>query len=427
MTHGRALQRPGGWSRRRFLLAAALAPTGAILGRRAAAREVIRVGYVATRGGSVAGAAEYATAGARVSAEEVRATAEMFGKGFELIEAEAGTPAGAAERATEIAAKAKAVAVLGGLDEVTCRHMAQALAASRVLYVNAGSPAESLRGAGCHRTVFHVEASLTAYADALGVYLVRQAKADRVALLTAEDATGRSLEGAVRRALGRAGGMVVEAATAPPGTPDFRPVLTRLLKAGAQALVLNLAGPDLYAAVRQAREGGAAIPLAAPLVEPVEAWAMDAGALPDAWPSLWSHDFRAYSGRELNSRFRKGLGRPGESRMWAHWCAVKVLWEAVLKRGSTAPADLIPFLEGDVTFDGHKGTGLSLRPWDHQLRQPLLMLRRQTAPKDRWGGFAFAQEVPLRGTPGPTEEAVLDTLGLGPGETACRFGPIPGA
>ncbi|MGH7433479.1 MAG: ABC transporter substrate-binding protein, partial [Candidatus Methylomirabilales bacterium] len=212
MMRGRAAQRTGGWSRRRFLLAAALAPAGALLGRRAAAREVIRVGYVATRGGAVAGAAEYATAGARVSAQEALATAEMFGKAFELVEAEARTPAEAAERATEIAAKAKAVAVLGGLDEATCRQMAQALAASRVLYVNAGSPAESLRGAGCHRTVFHVEASLAAYADALGVYLVHQAKADRVSLLTAEDAAGRSLEGAVRRALGRAGGTIVEAA-----------------------------------------------------------------------------------------------------------------------------------------------------------------------------------------------------------------------
>jgi ABC transporter substrate binding protein (PQQ-dependent alcohol dehydrogenase system) len=382
---------------------------------------------VASRGGAVAAAAEYATAGARLSAQEARATAEMFGKSFELVEAEAGTPAEAAERATELAGKAKSVAVLGGLDEATCRHMAQALAAHRVLYVNAGSPAESLRGAGCHRTAFHVEVSLAAYADALAVYLVRQAKAGRVALLTGEDAAGRNLEGAVRRAIGRAGGTIVETTTAAPGTSDFRAVLSPLLKAGPQALILNLAGPDLYAAVRQAREGGAAIPLLAPLVEPVEAWAVDAGALPDAWPSLWSHDFRPYSGRELNSRFRKGLGRPGESRMWAHWCAVKVLWEAVLKRGSTAPADLIPFLEGDVTFDGHKGMGLSFRPWDHQLRQPLLILRRESAPKDRWGAFGFAQEVPLRGTPGATEEAVLDTLGLGPSETACRFGPIPGA
>lgn len=424
---GGKVRRTGGWSRRRFVLAAALAPAGAVLGRRAAATEVIRVGYVATRGGSLAGAAAYATAGVRVGAEEVRATAEMFGKRFELLEAEAATPAEAADRATELAASGKAVAVVGGLDEATGRHIAQALAGSRVLYVNAGSPAESLRGAGCHRTVFHVEASLAAYADALAVYLVRQAKASRIALFTAESAAGASLEGAVRRALGRAGGTIVEAATVPAGTADVRPALTRGLSAGAQALILNLTGPDLYAAVRGARQDGATLPLAAVLVEPAEAWAADTAGLPDLWPSLWAHDFRPYSGRELNSRFRKGLGRPGESRMWAHWCAVKVLWEAVLKRGSTSPAALIPFLEGDVTFDGHKGMGLSFRPWDHQLRQPLLILRRQSAPKDAWGAFGFAQEVPLRGTPGATEEAVLDTLGLGPGETACRFGPVPGA
>lgn len=425
--HGSKAQRTGGWSRRRFLLAAALAPAGAALGRRAIAAEVIRVGHVATRGGSLAVAAAYATAGVRVGAEEVRATAEMFGKRFELLEAEAATPVEAAERATELAARGKAAAVVGGLDEATCRHMAQALAVHRVLYVNAGSPAESLRGAGCHRTVFHVEASLAAYADALAVYLVRQAKATRIALLTAENPTGASLEGVIRRAAGRVGGTIVEAATVPAGTADFRPALSRLLSAGPQALILNLAGPDLHAAVRGAREGGATLPLAAVLVEPAEAWAADAAGLPDLWPSLWAHDFRPYSGRELNSRFRRSLGRPGESRMWAHWCAVKILWEAVLKRGSTRPADLIPFLEGDAAFDGHKGMGLSFRPWDHQLRQPLLIVRRQAAPKDRWGGVAFAQEVPLRGTPGATEEAVLDTLGLGPGETACRFGPIPGA
>lgn len=52
--------------------------------------------------------------------------------------------------------------------------------------------------------------------------------------------------------------------------------------------------------------------------------------------------------------------------------AVKTLWEAALRTGSTDPAELVRFLKSDgAAFDGHKGEPLRFGAEDHQLHQPL--------------------------------------------------------
>jgi ABC transporter substrate binding protein (PQQ-dependent alcohol dehydrogenase system) len=92
---------------------------------------------------------------------------------------------------------------------------------------------------------------------------------------------------------------------------------------------------------------------------------------------LWHRSLERYGGSQLNDRYRARFNRAMSSPAWAGWVAVKIAWEASLRARSTDPAALVDLLEKDATqFDGHKGTPLSFRAWDHQLRQPLYAVSR---------------------------------------------------
>jgi hypothetical protein len=106
--------------------------------------------------------------------------------------------------------------------------------------------------------------------------------------------------------------------------------------------------------------------------------------------------------------------------------AAKILAEGVLRARSVDGPALIAYLEGRrAQFDGHKGLSLTFRPWDHQLRQPVYLVRalpEGTAARD---AFEHVAELPLGDAPpGTSSRDFLDRLGDGPEQTACRF---PGA
>jgi hypothetical protein len=128
----------------------------------------------------------------------------------------------------------------------------------------------------------------------------------------------------------------------------------------------------------------------------------------------------------LNKRLAKALGHPAESHAWAGYTAMKAVWEAVLRGGRVDTAGLVSYFEKGRGVDAHKGQPLTFRPWDHQLRQPLMVVRSQVPAADakRWDIFDLLGEVPLRGTPGENRAAVLDTLGLSVAESTCRFGSL---
>jgi ABC transporter substrate binding protein (PQQ-dependent alcohol dehydrogenase system) len=61
-----------------------------------------------------------------------------------------------------------------------------------------------------------------------------------------------------------------------------------------------------------------------------------------------------------------------------------------------------------LQLDGSKGTTLTFRPWDGQLRQPLLLT----------DGQAVISQAPVEGLLHPTN--VLDTLGADAPEKLCK-------
>ena len=411
-------------NRRHFLraLAASLAAAPAFVRRQAWGAEEVAIGLLVGSGES----GRYVVPAAQLAVEEANYIAGAFGKVVRLLTEVATSPDDADKKATKLVRQGGAKTLLGGGDDRLSGALQAASTREGIIYLNTMSRSEAVRGAPCHRLTFHVEASLAMYADAIGQWLVRGAKKTRWGFLTPETEAGAEIERMVERARKRQGGTTAGRQVVSAGTRDYRAALTTLAKAGPDVLVINLDGSSLLAALAQVKELGLQVEVAGVVMEAFEFWQAEPAKLTGVWPALWFHGFSRYSGRELNKRLAEALGQPAESRAWATFTAVKAAWEAVLRGGRTDTAGLVSFFEKGRGMDAHKGQPLTFRPWDHQLRQPLMVLRSKVpAPESpRWDIFELLGEVPLRGTPGKSQEEILDTLGLSEAESACRLGAL---
>ncbi len=127
---------------------------------------------------------------------------------------------------------------------------------------------------------------------------------------------------------------------------------------------------------------------------------------PMAWHWTWEHN----GAPQVNSRFQKLTGgRLMASADWAAWIAVKMVVQAALRTRSADFDQQRKFILGDGSFDGNKGVAVSVRPWDHQLRQAILL----TAP------YSVIARAPLEGFLHKSND--LDTLGDDEPETPCRL------
>ena len=101
-----------------------------------------------------------------------------------------------------------------------------------------------------------------------------------------------------------------------------------------------------------------------------------------------------------------------------------MLGEAVIRTGSSDHREVVSFFESAPPFDGHKGSPLTFREWDHQLRQPMYLVapRKQAQGKARWDVLEAVGEVPLPEARGAAEP--LDSLGATQEESNCKLEPL---
>ena len=118
--------------------------------------------------------------------------------------------------------------------------------------------------------------------------------------------------------------------------------------------------------------------------------------------------------RSLQSRLQRariGRFKPMTDFDWAAWMGTKAVLQALLARKAAGAPALNTWTAGDFVMDGFKGVRVSFRPWDRQLRQPLLLT-------DGQGVIATA---PVEGLLHPSN--VLDTLGADAPEKLCKASP----
>jgi ABC transporter substrate binding protein (PQQ-dependent alcohol dehydrogenase system) len=129
------------------------------------------------------------------------------------------------------------------------------------------------------------------------------------------------------------------------------------------------------------------------------------GLIADAWDWTWDR----YGAPQLTGRFLARTGRHMTGLDWAAWIAAKMVVQASLLTHGGNFAPMRAVILDDTPFDGVKGLAVGVRPWDHQLRQAILL---STAD-------AVVASAPLPGFLHETNE--LDTLGDDRPETPCHL------
>ena len=131
----------------------------------------------------------------------------------------------------------------------------------------------------------------------------------------------------------------------------------------------------------------------------------------DLEPAAWHWTWERHGAPQVNSRFeRKCGGRHMDGPDWAAWMAVKMIVQSSLRTDSADFGKQRAYILGDGSFDGAKGLAVSVRPWDHQLRQAVLL----AAP------YEIVADAPIEAFLHRTN--TLDTLGDDEPETPCWLG-----
>ena len=282
--------------------------------------------------------------------------------------------------------------------ELPAPAVAQVTAAARgknVLLVNAAAPDDSLRAAQCAPYLLHTLPSHAMQADAIAQMLAAR-KWNKPLVLHGPSPQDQLLLVAFARSAKRFGlKPVAQRPFKLSNDPRERELgNARLLTAGVEYDVVVV----LDAAGEFARE----LPYRTVLPRPVVG---SNGLTAQAW-SVW---YERYGAPQLNRRFFKRSGRAMGSYDWAAWLATRALVEAATHDAKAGIAQQLKALkQGDVALDGYKGTRLSFRAWDGQLRQPLLLAH----------GNGLAETAPIEGFLHP--RTALDTLGFDAAETGCK-------
>jgi len=412
------------WTRREVLGAvvaagglAALRGPAALL---ATTRQDLRVGLVVPAGA----AGEAIERGATLGAEEAARTAELLGRTFELVAVRAADRAEVEDAVRRLVAEQSVCAIIGGADEASFAALSEAAERHGVLFLNAACADPVKRDEHCRRHTLHVAASAAMYVDALAQWLVGEAGRRRWCFVSAATPSATAVYERARRALEAQGGEAAGRIEVDAGTDDFGAVLRDVERTGADLAFVDLAGEARQRFLEDYSAAAPGFEVAGLAPEAPGAFGAGAsGPRVGIWPTLWHHTLSRFGATQLNDRFHTRFGLEMDALGWAGWFAAKVAWEAVNRASATGGTELVRFLEsGRAAFDGHKGRPLSFRPWDHQLRQPLYLVKPAPGPGDEWEVVA---ELPraARGQAAASHE-LLDHLGDGEAESRCRLAPL---
>ncbi len=124
----------------------------------------------------------------------------------------------------------------------------------------------------------------------------------------------------------------------------------------------------------------------------------------------WHKAHEQWGATQIQNRFKEKAGRWMEEEDYGAYLAVRAIGEAATRTQSNELKPIKDYLLSDqFALQGYKGTPLSFRSWDHQLRQPVLLA----------GPRSLVAVAPIEGFLHPKTE--LDTLGYDQPETGCQW------
>ena len=296
----------------------------------------------------------------------------------------------AARAAAQAAEKAGAAVLLTDLPADWTLAVADAV---KLPVINLGDASDRLRQQDCRARLFHIAPSERMRSDALAQTLVAR-KWSKLLLLVGPSEQDRLRAATAQASIKRYGLQVVASKpfklSADPRERDLANPL--LLTAGSSY--------DAVWVVDSDGEFARGLPYRTVLPRPVVG---DAGLVALAWHA----QFERYGAPQVSRRFAKAAKRPMTAHDWSAWMAGKAL-VAIATAAPKGPGSAWAQALAKTPLDGSKGTNLSFRAWDGQLRQTLLL-------SDGQGVIA---QAPVDGLLHPTN--VLDTLGTDAAEKLCK-------
>ena len=334
-------------------------------------------------------------AGAQVAVHESKFVGSAIGVEFKLEQVEAADAKDMLSRIDQLLAGGVHYFIIDAPADV----VAEVAAATRdkpLLLLNVTAREDDLRQARCSSHLLHVIPNYAMLADALVQYLVFR-KWREMLVLEGPRPEDKDLVTALHRSAKRYGAKIV----------DQRPfVLSNDPRERDQNNVALLTGGKDYDVVFVADTDGEfarSVPYQTVFPRLVVGTEGLAGL---AWHWSWDR----HGAPQLEKRFEKRAQRAMTSLDWAAWLAVKAVVEAVLRTEAAEFDKVKNFLLGeDIILDGFKGNRMNFRPWDRQLRQPLLIATHN------W----VVERAPIRGFLHATNN--LDTLGFDERDSQCRF------
>jgi ABC transporter substrate binding protein (PQQ-dependent alcohol dehydrogenase system) len=272
-----------------------------------------------------------------------------------------------------------------------------------LVFFNAGAIDDRLREEDCRADVIHTAPTRSMLADGLAQYLVSKRWLRWLLVVGSHDADRLYAE-ALRRAASRFGAKIVESRVFE-DTGGARRTDSGLVQIQRQ-IPLFLQGArahDVLVAADESEVFAAYLPYRTRDPRPV---AGSAGLVPKSWDA--AHD--QWGANQLQNRFTQMFSRRMTALDMQAWSAARMIGEAAARIASADPQAILAYMKGpDFGLAAFKGQKLTLRDWNLQLRQPILLA----------DGRTIVSVSPQEGFLHQFSE--LDTLGIDRPETKCRL------
>ncbi|WP_019903828.1 ABC transporter substrate-binding protein [Methylobacterium sp. 77] len=338
-------------------------------------------------------------AGARMAIKDNNTTGRFTKQTYALDEVALTDGKSAIDAARDLVGKGIRYLVLAlPADEVLA--VADAIKGEGVTIFNTAAPDDRLRGADCRKNVFHVIPSRAMQTDALAQFFTLMRWRKMFLIIGPQD--NDKLYADAFRASAKKFSLKITAEK--PWT--FGPLAKARgdTPTRSEAMVFTRGVDyDLAIVADEANDWGDYVPFRTVDPRPV---AGTQGLIAATWhPTL-----ETWGAAQAQNRFRRLSGRLMRPLDYQVWAAVRSVGEAATQKKTADPAVLSAyFADPAFSLPAYKGVSLNYRPWDHQLRQPIIVVQ----PK------AMVTVAPEQGF--THQRTPLDTLGVDLPETTCKF------
>jgi ABC transporter substrate binding protein (PQQ-dependent alcohol dehydrogenase system) len=346
--------------------------------------------------------ADDGVAGAQLAIQDNNTTGKFLDQSFSVEAMRLGAQDNPVAAAMQLAGRGISLFITD-LPAETLLKVADAGRERGLIFFNASASDDRLRQGDCRANVIHIAPSRFMLADALAQYLVWK-RWRRWLLVVGSHDPDKLYAAAMRRAAGRFGGKIIQERVFE-DTGGARRSDSGLVQIQSQIPLFTQSAPD-YDVLIAADESQVFAPYLPYRTSEPRPVAGSAGLVPTSWDA--SHD--QWGAIQLQNRFRRSFSRRMTALDMQAWTAARMIGEAVEHVQSADAQRIFDFIKGpDFALAAFKGRKLTVRDWDLQLRQPILLA----------DGRVVVSVSPQEGFLHQYSE--LDTLGIDRPETTCRL------